>query len=122
MTSVRRRGRVCQRVVGYIRRLMQNTDEASRIVSKAIRDVNDQKTEGPPLVDAPDTRLLGDDGVIDSLAFAFFIVTIEQYALDDLDQEIVLFDDEVMEMDFDSVDNPFVSIASLTEFVRKKLQ
>jgi acyl carrier protein len=100
---------------------MSPSDAAARIVSQAIADVNDQKTEGPPLVDHPDTLLLGDEGVIDSLAFAFLIVTIEQYALDDLDQEIVLFDDEVMEMDFDSADNPFVSIGSLIQFVDRKL-
>ena len=96
-------------------------EAATRIVSKAIVDVNDQMTKGEPLVDHPETRLLGEDGVIDSLAFAFFIVTIEQYALDDLDKEIILFDDEVMEMDFDSVGNPFVTIGTLTEFVERKL-
>jgi len=96
-------------------------ESAARIVSQAIADVNEQKTEGPPLVDHPETRLLGEEEVIDSLAFAFLIVTIEQYALDDLDQEIVLFDDEVMEMDFDSADNPFVTVGSLTEFVSRKL-
>ncbi len=100
---------------------MSTREVAASIVSKAIVDVNDQKTEGPLLVDHPDTRLLGDDGVIDSLAFAFLIVTIEQYALDDLDTEIILFDDEVMEMDFDSVDNPFVTIGTLIDFVLKKL-
>jgi len=97
------------------------SEQAARIVSLAIVAVNEQKTEGPPLLDHPDTRLLGDDGVIDSLAFAFFIVTIEQYALDDLDKEIILFDDEVMEMDFDSVDNPFVTIGALIQFVSRKL-
>lgn len=96
-------------------------EAAALIISKALVDVNDQMTEGEPLVDHPDTRLLGEDGVIDSLGFAFFIVTIEQYALDDLDKEIILFDDEVMEMDFDSVDNPFVTIGSLTDFVNRKL-
>lgn len=90
-------------------------------MSKAIVDVNAQKTEGPPLIDHPETRLLGEEGVIDSLAFAFLVVCIEQYALDDLDREIILFDDEVMQMDFDSVDNPFVTIGSLTEFVQRKL-
>ena len=100
---------------------MSVSEAAVRIVSKAVADVNDQKTEGPPLVDAPGTLLLGEDGVIDSLAFAFFIVTIEQYALDDLDTEIILFDDEVMEMDFDALDNPFRTVGSLTELVSRKL-
>ena len=100
---------------------MPVSEAAARIVSRAVADVNDQKTEGPPLVDSPGTLLLGEDGVIDSLAFAFFIVTIEQYALDDLDTEIVLFDDEVMEMDFDALDNPFRTIGSLTELVSRKL-
>ena len=100
---------------------MAASELAGRIVSKAVADVNAQKTEGPPLDDDPETRLLGDDGVIDSVTFAFLIVTIEQYALDDLDREIVLFDDEVMEMDFDSADNPFMTIGSLTKFVSGKL-
>ncbi len=96
--------------------------EASvKIVSKAIVDVNAQKTEGLSLVDHPETLLLGESGVIDSLAFAYLVVCIEQYALDDLDKEIILFDDEVMQMDFDSVDNPFMTIGSLTEFVQRKL-
>lgn len=100
---------------------MSFREQAETIVSKAIADVNEQKSEGPPLVNHPESLLLSEDGVIDSLAFAFLIVTIEQYALDDLDKEIILFDDEVMEMDFDSVDNPFISIGTLIEFVEKKL-
>lgn len=100
---------------------MSSLEFAAGIVSKAILDVNFQKTEGAMLVDAPQTRLLGEDGVIDSLAFAYLVVCIEQYALDDLDKEIVLFDDEVMQMDFDSKDNPFMTIGSLTAFVQRKL-
>ena len=94
---------------------------AVELISKAIKDVNDLKGDGARIVDAPATKLLGDDGVIDSLAFAFLIVTIEQYALDDLDKEIVIFDDAVMEMDFDATDNPFATIGSLAQFVSKKL-
>ena len=94
---------------------------AAGIIAKAIIDVNAQKTDGPLIVDHPETLLLGDNGVIDSLGFAFLIVTIEQYALDDLDQEIVLFDDEVMEMDISAADNPFMTIGSLTAFVQRKL-
>ena len=100
-----------------------NLSEASaRIVSKAIVDVNAQKTEGVPLVDSPETLLLGEEGVIDSLAFAYLVVCVEQYALDELDREIILFDDDVMQMDFDSVDNPFLTIGSLTAFVQRKLE
>ena len=94
---------------------------ASQLISKAIKDVNDQREEELQIVDNPSTRLLGDDGVIDSLAFAFLIVTIEQYALDDLDKEIIIFDDEVMEMDFDASNNPFSTIGSLAKFVSIKL-
>jgi hypothetical protein len=94
---------------------------AAQLISKALTDVNDQKDDGTRIIDDPSTRLLGDDGVIDSLAFAFLIVTIEQYALDDLDKEIIIFDDEVMEMDFDATNNPFSTIGSLTIFVSSKL-
>ena len=48
-------------------------------------------------------------------------MTIEQYALDDLGKEILIFDDEVMEMDFDSEANPFATVGSLTKFVNSKL-
>jgi hypothetical protein len=100
---------------------MSLSEISARIVSKAILDVNAQKTEGSPLIDNPGTLLLGEMGVIDSLAFAYLVVCIEQYALDDLDREIILFDDDVMQMDFDSVDNPFLTIGSLTAFVQRKL-
>jgi len=95
--------------------------EASELISKAVSDLNDQKREGPPLPNDSETRLLGDDGAIDSLGFAFLIVTIEQYALDDLGKEIIIFNDEVMEMDFESADNPFATLGSLTNFVAQKL-
>lgn len=94
---------------------------AATLVSQAIADVNAQQTDGPLLVDSPDYQLLGAEGVIDSLGFAFFIVTIEQYAFDQLDREITLFDDEVMEMDFDAATNPFRTVGSLTQFVAGKL-
>jgi hypothetical protein len=97
------------------------SDAAASIVSKAILDVNAQKTAGQLLIDHPCTMLLSEEGVIDSLAFAFLIVTIEQYALDDLDKEIFLFDDEVMQMDFKTIGNPFMTIGSLTKFVQSKL-
>ena len=100
---------------------MSLIEASAKLVSKAIVDVNAQKTDGQLLVDNPGTMLLGDEGVIDSLAFAFLVVCIEQYALDDLDKEIILFDDEVMQMDFDSADNPFLTVGSLTEFVQRKL-
>lgn len=96
--------------------------QASKLISKAVSDLNEQKRKGPPLTDRPDSKLLGDDGVIDSLGFAFLIVTIEQYALDDLGKEILIFDDEVMEMDFGSADNPFSTLGSLASFVAQKLE
>jgi hypothetical protein len=101
--------------------MMDYSKVAADIVSKAIDDVNAQKTEGGLLIDSPETLLLSESGVIDSLAFAFLVVCIEQYALDDLGKEIILFDDEVMQMDFDSLDNPFMTIGSLTNFVQRKL-
>jgi hypothetical protein len=97
------------------------SDPAASIVSKAINDVNAQKTEGQLLINHPDTLLLSEEGVIDSLAFAFLIITIEQYALDDFDKEIILFDDEVMQMDFDTIGNPFMTVGSLIKFVQSKL-
>ena len=98
-----------------------DSETASLLVSRAIADVNGQQIDGPQLVDDPGYQLLGEAGVIDSLGFAFFIVTIEQHALDDLGKEIVLFDDEVMELDFDAPDNPFRTIGSLMQFVARKL-
>lgn len=100
---------------------MHSGDAATQIISKAIADVNAQRTSGPPLVDSPDTRLLGEEGVIDSLSFAFLVVTIEQHALDDIGKEIILFDDEVMTIAVDDASNPFATIGSLTQYVQKKI-
>ena len=101
--------------------VVMSIKESSQIIAKAVSDVNAQKQDGTRIEFEESTCLIGGDGVIDSLGFAFLIVTIEQYALDDLGKEIMIVDDEVMEMDFDSVANPFTTIGSLIAFVGKKL-
>jgi hypothetical protein len=93
------------------------TVTAADIVSRAIKEVNAQLTKGEPIEDARGTILMGDEGVIDSVNFAYLIVTIEQIVFDDLDVDLLLFDDEVMEME----ENPFSTIGSLTDHLSGKL-
>jgi hypothetical protein len=94
---------------------------AQSCVTNAIRDVNEQHAGEVHIPDDPATELLGPASPLDSVTFAYFIVTIEQYALDDYDQEIVLFDEEVMELDFEALDNPFYTVGSLIAFVAGRL-
>lgn len=94
---------------------------AQKCVTNAIRDVNDQQLGEIAISEDPATELLGPASPLDSVAFAYLFVTIEQYVLDDYDQEILLFDEAAMELDFEALDNPFYTVGSLTQYVAERL-
>jgi len=96
--------------------------EARRAVYEAVEAFNAQADPGKAIVPDDDTPLLNPEGqVIDSLGFAFLIVTIEQVVLDSMNREVVLFDDSLMDLDLGSPDNPFLSLGSLVSYLSKKL-
>ena len=101
---------------------MTNLDEAARTcVVRAFEEVNATRDAGEHIDTAPGTDLLGPQAPIDSVTFAFLIVTIEQFAMDDYDKDIVLFDEEAMGWDYESLDNPFYTVGSLTEYTARKM-
>jgi hypothetical protein len=95
--------------------------KAGAVVGQAIGLFNEQAEPNKRIGNDKSTPLLSEGQVIDSLGFAFLIVTIEQLVLDELGIEIVLFDDSLMEMDFTSPDNPFSTIGALTSYLATKL-
>lgn len=100
----------------------ESRTSAADAVFKAVRDVNEQREEGrDALQESENQPLLAAEGVIDSLAFAFLVVTVEQYLYDDLDQEVLLFDDEVMDLDVSDPAHPFATLGSLINHVSAKL-
>lgn len=101
---------------------VQHRSSAADAVFKAVRDVNEQREEGRlPLEESESQPLLAAEGVIDSLAFAFLVVTVEQYVYDDFDREVLLFDDEVMDLDVSDPAHPFATLGSLIDLVTAKL-
>lgn len=96
--------------------------EARRAVYEAVEAYNAQADVGKAIIPDDNTLLLHPDGqVIDSLGFAFLIVTIEQVVLDSMNREVILFDDSLMELDLGSSDNPFLSLGSLISYLSEKL-
>lgn len=100
---------------------MRSTD-ARRAVYEAVEVFNAQADPEKAIVPDDATPLLDPSGqVIDSLGFAFLIVTIEQVILDSMNREVVLFDDSLMDLDLGSPDNPFLSLGSLIRYLSEKL-
>jgi hypothetical protein len=58
---------------------------------------------------------------MDSLNFAFFVISIEQYIKDTEKKEITLFDDYVFSLDPNDPNHPFATISSLTDYIIQKL-
>lgn len=102
--------------------MLTNLEAAARsCVVRAIEEVNVTRDPDQHVGTALDTDLLGAQSPLDSVTFAFLIVTIEQFAMDDYDADIVLFDEEAMGWDYESLDNPFYTVGSLAEFTARKM-
>lgn len=94
---------------------------AESCVVRAFDEVNATRDEPTVISTDPATELLGPAAPLDSVTFAFLIVTIEQFSLDDYDRDIVLFDEEAMGWDYEALDNPFYTVGSLTTYVAEKM-
>ena len=101
---------------------MTNREAAARsCVVRAIEEINATRDPGEQVSPALDTDLLGAQAPLDSVTFAFLIVTIEQFAMDDYGADIVLFDEDAMGLDYESLDNPFYTVGSLAEYTAHKM-
>ena len=97
------------------------TSEALICVQRGFEEVNATRDAGDQISTDPDTELLGPTAPLDSVTFAFLIVAIEQTSIDDYDRDIVLFDEDAMGWDYESRDNPFYTVGSLTAYVARKM-
>lgn len=83
------------------------------IVLNALNNLN-RELETPIAV-APETRLFGEDAVIDSLALVSVIVDVETDASDALGRPVSLTDDRAISQDV----SPFTSPAALADYIVK---
>ena len=94
---------------------------AQKSIAYAADQINSVDSTEPRYVPEPNNQIFGGDTGMDSLNFAFFVISIEQFIKDEVGREIVLFDDYVFSLDPNDPNHPFATIASLTDYIVKKL-
>jgi hypothetical protein len=96
-------------------------DLARKSIDYAVDQVNSVESSEPRYVAEPNNQIFGGATGMDSLNFAFFVISIEQFIKDTAKKEITLFDDYVFSLDPNDPNHPFATIASLTEYIIRKL-
>ena len=94
---------------------------AQKSISYAVEQINSVDSAEPRYVAEPSNQIFGGATGMDSLNFAFFVISIEQFIKDTTKKEITLFDDYVFSLDPNDLNHPFATIASLTDYIIKKL-
>ena len=89
------------------------TQEALVIVLKALENLNEELEPEDRIPVAPDTRLFGNDAVIDSLSLVSLIVDVEQALADELGTPISLTDDRAINQEV----SPFTTPRTLAEYI-----
>lgn len=94
---------------------------ALKSISYAVDQINSVDSSEPPYIAEPSNQIFGGATGMDSLNFAFFVISIEQFIKDTAKKEITLFDDYVFSLDPNDPNHPFATIASLTDYIIEKL-
>jgi hypothetical protein len=94
---------------------------AQKSISYAVEQINSVDSAEPRYVAEPNNQIFGGETGMDSLNFAFFVISIEQYIKDTEKKEITLFDDYVFSLDPNDPNHPFATISSLTNYIIQKL-
>lgn len=92
------------------------TNEQPRIIEaiyRATRIMNEELGTDKQLVLAPETRLFGSQGVLDSLQLVSLILSIEREIEDDFGTALTLADERAMSQK----SSPFKSIGTLAEYI-----
>ncbi len=90
---------------------MNNHADATPSILKAIQAFN--AAEGSEIPGAPDTVLLGQGGVVDSLGLVRLIIMVERQVEEDFDLAISLTDEKAMSQR----NSPFRTVGTLTDYV-----
>ena len=94
---------------------------AQKSISYAVEQINSVDSAEPRYVAEPNNQIFGGATGMDSLNFAFFVISIEQFIKDTAKKEITLFDDYVFSLDPNDPNHPFATISSLTDYIITKL-
>jgi hypothetical protein len=94
---------------------------AQKSISYAVEQINSIDSAEPSYVAEPNNQIFGGATGMDSLNFAFFVISIEQFIKDTTKREITLFDDYVFSLDPNDPIHPFATISSLTNYIIEKL-
>jgi acyl carrier protein len=88
-------------------------DQIEAIIIECLQDLNDdiesESLENPN----KDTKIFGEDGVLDSLALVSLISDLEEEIHDRFDKDVTLADEKAMSQRR----SPFGSVESLTEYI-----
>ena len=66
---------------------------AEKSISYAVEQINSVDSAEPRYVAEPNNQIFGGSTGMDSLNFAFFVISIEQYIKDTAKKEVTLFDE-----------------------------
>ena len=96
---------------------MELQQRVQGIVFKAIDQMNQKLEEDEKIGKSLDTVLMGESGVLDSLALIDFITTTETLIENELGKVLALADDN----EIFSTESPFSSVDSLINYICKRL-
>ncbi len=96
---------------------MPDREAIERSVIEAVKQYNQGQPEPRQIPEGGDTKLLGEEGRLDSLGLARLIVAVEQQVTEDFGAVITLADDRA----FSQTRSPFRTMGALTEYVTQLL-
>ena len=88
------------------------------LIYKVIDEHNNLNPKELKLEKSKETILIGQKGNLDSLAFLTFLVEVENIVKKNIDQNIVIID----EILFSEENGPYNTIASLSEYILKRIK
>jgi acyl carrier protein len=91
-------------------------NEIEQIIFEALELANQSRKSTEKIMIAPNAKLFGKDGQLDSMALVALLIDIED-ALQDRGYQITLSDERAMSL----IRSPFEDVPSLTEFVAGRL-
>ena len=88
------------------------------LIYRVIDEQNNLNPKELKLKKSEETILIGQKGNLDSLAFLTFLVEVESIVKKNIDENIVIID----EILFSEENGPYNTIASLSEYILKKIK
>lgn len=93
-------------------------DFVLELIYRVIDEQNNLNPKELKLKKSEETILIGQKGNLDSLAFLTFLVEVESIVKKNIDENIVIID----EILFSEENGPYNTIASLSEYILKKIK